>query len=67
MKNKKLIAGLGLALLVVIVFFQNREEVETRILFFTVTMSRAAALGLSFAAGVAVGALVLGLSRHRKA
>ena len=66
MKNKKVIAGLVLALLVVIVFFQNREEVQTRILFLTVTTSRAAALGLSFAAGVVVGALVLGLSKRRK-
>ena len=66
MKRPKVIAGLVIVLLVVIVFFQNREQVETRILFFTVTASRAAALSLSFLVGVAVGALLPGMLSRRK-
>lgn len=57
MKNPKLIAALVVAALACVVFFQNRETISVVVLFFTVTTSRASALGLSFLTGVLVGFL----------
>ena len=55
MKNAKLIAILVLAALVVIVALQNTEEVETRVLFATLTMSRALLIGVTVGSGALVG------------
>jgi len=60
MTKIKLYASLVLLLLAAVVFLQNTETVDTRILFFTVSMPRAALLIISlltgFAAGFAAGA-----------
>jgi uncharacterized integral membrane protein len=66
MKRPKVIIVLVLLILTAVIFFQNRETIDTRILFFTVSMSRAAALSLSFLAGLVTGGTLMGLRRHRK-
>ena len=64
MVKVKLYTALALILLVLIVVFQNREPIETRFLFATVTMPRAALLAVTLLAGIAVGMLLsLGLSK----
>jgi len=47
-----------LAVLVIILVLQNTEPVETRFLFASVTMPRAALLALTMLLGVATGVLV---------
>jgi putative membrane protein len=54
----KLSAVFVLIVLVLIVVFQNTEPVETKLLFATVTMPRAALLAITMLVGVAVGILV---------
>ena len=66
MKRPKLIVALVLLVLAAVVFLQNRETIDTRILFFTVTMSRAAALGLAFLAGFIAGGTLMGVLRTKK-
>ena len=44
-----------LAILLVTVVLQNREEVETHLLFYTVTMPQAALLGVILVAGYLLG------------
>jgi len=59
----KLITALVLIVLVIIVVLQNTQPVETKFLFVTMTMPRAALLAITMLVGVAVGILVaLGLS-----
>lgn len=60
MKNVKIVAALVAAMLVVLVAWQNAESTEVRIVFATVTMSRALLLALTFACGTIAG-LGLGL------
>jgi uncharacterized integral membrane protein len=53
-----------LVLLVLIVVFQNREPVETKFLFASITMPRAALLTVTMLIGIAVGMLLsLGFSK----
>ena len=66
MRNPKLLFALVVAALAAIVIFQNREPLDMQLLFFKVTMSRAAALGLSFLAGVLVGFLAFSRWSARK-
>ncbi len=47
----------SLAVLLLIIVFQNRENVETKFLFATVTMPHAALLFITLAIGCAIGAL----------
>jgi uncharacterized integral membrane protein len=62
----KLFVALGLVLLVLIVVFQNTQQVETRFLFLTLTMPRAALLATTLLVGVAIGMLVaVGLAAKR--
>ena len=64
MAKVKLYTALALILLVLIVLFQNREPVETKFLFASITMPRAALLGVTLLVGMAAGVLLtLGLSR----
>ncbi len=60
MTKIKFYASLLILLLAAVIFLQNTETVDTRILFFTVSMPRAALLIISlltgFAAGFATGA-----------
>ncbi len=57
-KAKIIISCVGIILLLIIVL-QNTESVETRLLFISVVMPRAALLSLTFILGLLVG---LGLS-----
>ena len=66
MVRVKLIAGLVLVAVILVVVFQNKQPVETKLLFLTLTMPRAALLGLTMLIGIAVGILVtLGLSGRK--
>ena len=65
-KTIKLIAMIVVAVLVVIIFLQNTETVETRILLLTVRMSRALLLILTFVLGFVAGVLVAGNFLRRK-
>ena len=57
-KAKLVIASVGI-ILALIIIFQNTATVETRFLFISIEMPRAALLGLTFVLGSLVG---LGLS-----
>lgn len=64
MAKVKLYTAVGLILVVLIVVFQNRDPVETKFLFSSITMPRAALLGTTLLIGMAAGVLLtLGLSR----
>ena len=56
-KQIKLITALVIAAVAGFIFWQNREEIVVHVLMFSVTTSRASALGLSFLCGVLVGFL----------
>jgi uncharacterized integral membrane protein len=58
MKKLKLTSAAILAILVVILIFQNTTAVDTKILFITVTMPRALLLFITWLIGVAVGLLL---------
>ena len=58
-KNKiKLVALIVVVVLAVIIFFQNTETVETRILLLRFQMSRALLLMLTFLLGLLAGVLL---------
>ncbi len=57
MNKPKLIALSVLAILLVIVVLQNTQAVETKLLFFTITMPRAVLLFGAMLAGFAMGVL----------
>ena len=64
MVKLKISVAVVLILLVLIVVFQNREPVETKFLFASITMPRAALLTVTTFIGIAVGMLLsLGLSK----
>ena len=66
MVRAKLIAALVLIAVVIVVVLQNTQPVETKLLFATLTMPRAALLAITMLIGIAVGILVaLGLSGRR--
>ena len=66
MVKAKLITALVLITLVIVVVFQNTQPVETKFLFVTLTMPRAALLGITMLIGIAVGILIaLGLSARK--
>ena len=58
MSRIKLMAILVLAVLAVIVVLQNTQEIETRLLFVTVTMPRAVLLLVTTVIGFVLGVLV---------
>ncbi len=58
MKKAKWIALAAIIVLAVIIFLQNAEPVQARLLFLEVRMSRALLLMLTFALGLATGILV---------
>lgn len=67
MGKAKLIAALVLVAVVLIIVLQNTQPVETRVLFMTLTMPRAALLAVTMLIGVGVGMLIaLGLSGRRR-
>ena len=67
MARAKLVAALVLVALVLIIVFQNTQPVETKFLFVTLTMPRAALLATTMLIGIGVGMLVaLGISGSKK-
>jgi putative membrane protein len=66
MLRVKLIAALVLVAVVLVVVFQNIQPVETKFLFVTLTMPRAALLAITMLIGIGVGMLIaLGLSGRK--
>lgn len=66
MTKFKIYAALVLIVLILIVIFQNTEPVETKILFVTITMPRAALLAVTMLIGAAAGILMaLSLAKKR--
>ena len=65
LNKTKLIAGGVSALIILIVVLQNTAVVETKILFLTVTMPRAALLIVTLGIGFGLGYLVAGLARRK--
>ena len=66
MARVKLIAALFLVTLMIVVVFQNTQPVETKFLFVTITMPRAALIGITMLIGIATGILMaLGLSARK--
>ena len=66
MARVKQIAALILAALALIIVLQNTQSVETKFLFATVTMPRAALLAVTMLIGIVVGILIaLGLSARK--
>jgi uncharacterized membrane protein YciS (DUF1049 family) len=63
----KLVMLIVVVILAVILFFQNREIVETRILFAQFQMSRALLLIVTFALGFLAGILAAGHFLRKKA
>ncbi len=61
------LAILFLTLVVVVVVFQNRETVETKFLFSTIVMPRAALLFVTFSIGAFTGALAFWALRSKSA
>ena len=59
MKKAKVIGIILISILAVVIFLQNTQAVETKILFTTVTMSRALLLMLTFVAGFATGMITM--------
>ena len=64
----QVVFGVALALIIVIIVLQNTEQVETKLLFASVTMPRAALLFGTLLIGFALGALTGGrlMSRAKK-
>ena len=56
----KIVGVAVIALIVVVVVFQNTQSVETKLLFFTVTMPNAALLFGTLIIGFAIGVLTAG-------
>lgn len=65
MRNLKLITAAVLAILVAIIVIQNREPVETHLLFATIVMPHAILIFIACAAGFTLGVL-LTMSLKRK-
>ena len=67
MKNVKIILIIVISILALIIFLQNTEAVDTKLLFVTVTMSRALLLILTFGLGFATGLISMSyMSRKPK-
>ena len=65
MARVKIIAAIVLIVLVLVVVFQNTAPVETRLLFVTITMPRAALLAVTMLIGMVAGMLLaLGLAKR---
>jgi uncharacterized integral membrane protein len=66
MGKTKLITALVLMVVALIVVLQNTQPVETKILFMTLTMPRAALLAMTMFIGIGIGMLIaLGLARKK--
>ncbi len=65
MKKVKVIVVVAVSVLALIVFLQNTESVETKLLFAKVTMSRALLLILTFLIGFVVGLVTMAHIMHK--
>lgn len=65
MKNVKVAGAVIGVLLIVVIILQNTDSVETKFLFLTVTMPRAALLVVTFLIGAACGMVGATLYRRR--
>jgi uncharacterized integral membrane protein len=65
MKKAKMIIVLVISLIAVIVFFQNTETVETRLLFARIAMPRFLLLISTFITGFIVGLITMSYVRRR--
>lgn len=66
MKNIKLVFAVIAIVLVLIIIFQNTQQVETRLLFFTFSMPNAVLIAVTFAIGLVVGWLLAITARWKK-
>ena len=66
MPKWKLITALVLTVITIVVVIQNTETVDTKVLFFTVSMPRALLLFVSFLLGTASGILLAIWYSNRK-
>ena len=67
MRKSRLVIALIIAILILLLIFQNLESCTTRFLFFSVTMPRARMLFIALAAGFIVGLLVATMrGKHKK-
>lgn len=67
MQRSKLIIALIIAVLILLLVFQNLESCTTRFLFFSITLPRALMLFIALAAGFIVGLLVATMRGKHKA
>lgn len=68
MKNVKLVAAAVVAVLAVIVFLQNIDEVQLKVLWLATVKTRlSVAMGGAFVVGVLTGFLAFSYRSHRKA
>ena len=58
MQKAKTIAIIVIAILLIIVFLQNTQSVETKILFMTLTMPRVLLLAITLLVGFVIGLVV---------
>ena len=58
MQKAKVIITIIVAILLIIVFLQNTESVETKILFMTLTMPRVLLLAITLLVGFVIGLVV---------
>ena len=63
MTKTRIILTIVMLSLAMIVFLQNTQEVETKLLFTTITMPRVLLLLLTFTLGLIVGLITTGLFR----
>ena len=58
MQKAKIIIAIVVAVLLIIIFLQNTESVETKILFMTMTMPRVLLLAVTLLVGFVVGLIM---------
>jgi len=66
MTKSRLITAAVIILLVLWVILQNTQEVTTRILFFSFTLSNAVLLTLTFLVGLVTGLILSMRKKHKK-
>lgn len=64
-QKQKSVALIVLVVMVIILIFQNTDEIETRVFFWHLTMPAAMLLGATFAFGLGVGYLVCSRQNRR--
>lgn len=65
LQRQKTIARIVLVVLVVILIFQNTDDIQTRVFFWNLTMPTSLLLGATLVLGLGIGYLTSSL-RHRR-